>query len=140
MVKVGGEMTKKIKSRDLDHLIEQNDTELTFLSAYGGIANDSEDPSSILSALKRFLKAGGIKIQEKNQRIEFEFGYAKCVENGCKVYFKGSSLPLVNSDLMQNGFIDGKLPVRRGSCTVTMQIWDVEQRRFVERLIEHIRK
>ena len=140
MVKVGGEMTKKIKSRDLDHLIEQNDTELTFLSAYGGIANDSEDPSSILSALKRFLKAGGIKIQEKNQRIEFEFGYAKCVDNGCKVYFKGSSLPLVNSDLMQNGFIDGKLPVRRGSCTVTMQIWDVEQRRFVERLIEHIRK
>ncbi len=140
MVKVGGEMTKKIKSRDLDHLIEQNDTELTFLSAYGGIANDNEDPSSILSALKRFLKAGGIKIQEKNQRIEFEFGYAKCVDNGCKVYFKGSSLPLVNSDLMQNGFIDGKLPVRRGSCTVTMQIWDVEQRRFVERLIEHIRK
>lgn len=140
MVKAGGEMTKKIKSRDLDHLIEQNDTELTFLSAYGGIANDSEDPSSILSALKRFLKAGGIKIQEKNQRIEFEFGYAKCVDNGCKLYFKGNSLPLVNSDLMQNGFIDGKLPVRRGSCTVTMQIWDVEQRRFVERLIEHIKK
>ncbi len=140
MVKDGGEMTKKIKSRDLDHLIEQNDTELTFLSAYGGIANDSEDPSSILSALKRFLKAGGIKIQEKNQRIEFEFGYAKCVDNGCKLYFKGNSLPLVNSDLMQNGFIDGKLPVRRGSCTVTMQIWDVEQRRFVERLIEHIKK
>ena len=90
MVKLGGEMTKKIKSRDLDHLIEQNDTELTFLSAYGGIANDSEDPSSILSALKRFLKAGGIKIQEKNQRIEFEFGYAKCVDNGCKLYFKGN--------------------------------------------------
>ena len=67
MVKVGGEMTKKTKSRDLDHLIEQNDTELTFLSAYGGIANDSEAPSSILSALMRFLKAGGIKIQEKNQ-------------------------------------------------------------------------
>ena len=133
-------MTKKTKSRDLDHLIEQNDTELTFLSAYGGIANDSEAPSSILSALMRFLKAGGIKIQEKNQWIEFEFGYAKCVDNGCKVYFKGSSLPLVNSDLMQNGFIDGKLPVRRGSCTVTMQIWDVEQRRFVERLIEHIKK
>ena len=52
---------------------------------------------------------------------------------------KATSLPLVNSDLMQNGFIDGKLPVRRGSCTVTKS-WDTEQRRFVERLIEHIRK
>ena len=140
MVIVGGEMTKKSKSRDLDHLIEQNDTELTFLSAYGGVANDNEDPASILSALKRFLKAGGVTIQEKNQRIEFDFGYAQCVEKGCKIYFKGSSLPLVKSDLLQNGFIDGKLPVRRGSCTVTIQLWDVEQRRFVERLIEHMNK
>ena len=137
---LGGDMTKKTKSRDLDHLIEQNDTELTFLSAYGGINNESEDPSSILSAVKRFLRAGGVKFQDKNQRIEFEFGYAKCVDNGCKIYIKGSSLPLVKSDLMQNGFIDGKLPVRRGSCTVTLQSWDTEQRRFVERLIEHIRK
>ena len=78
-------MTKKSKSRDLDHLIEQNDTELTFLSAYGGVANDNEDPASILSALKRFLKAGGVTIQEKNQRIEFDFGYAQCVEKGCKI-------------------------------------------------------
>ena len=79
-------MTKKTKSRDLDHLIEQNDTELTFLSAYGGITNESEDPSSILSAVKRFLRAGGVKFQDKNQQIEFEFGYAKCVDNGCKIY------------------------------------------------------
>ena len=140
MVIVGGEMTKKTKSRDLDHLIEQNDTELTFLSAYGGVTNDNQDPESILSALKRFLKAGGVTTKDKNQRMEFDFGYAQCVDNGCKVYFKGSSLPLVKSDLMQNGFVDGKLPVRRGSCTVTMQIWDIEQRRFIERLIEHIKK
>ena len=101
-------MEKKTKSRDLDHLMEQNDTELSFLSAYGGVSNDVEDPKSILSAVKRFLKAGGVKFDEKKQRIEFQFGYAKCVDNGCKIYFKGSSLPLVKSDLMQNGFIDGK--------------------------------
>ena len=131
-------MEKKTKSRDLDHLMEQNDTELSFLSAYGGVSNDVEDPTSILSAVKRFLKAGGVKFDEKKQRIEFQFGYAKCVDNGCKIYFKGSSLPLVKSDLMQNGFIDGKLPVRRGSCTVTLQAWEVEQRRFIERIVEHL--
>ena len=133
-------MTKKSKSRDLDHLMEQNDTELSFLSAYGRLSNDEEDPSSIYSAVKRFLKAGGVKFEEKKQRIEFEFGYAQRVENGCKIYFKGRSLPLDNSDLMQTGFFDGKLPVRRGSCTVTIQSWDIEQRRFIERLVEHIKK
>ena len=140
MVRHGGKMVKKSKSRDLDHLMEQNDTELSFLSAYGGLSNDEQDPSSIYSAVKRFLKAGGVKFEEKKQRIEFEFGYAQRVDNGCKIYFKGRSLPLVNSDLMQTGFIDGKLPVRRGSCTVTIQSWDIEQRRFIERLVEHIKK
>jgi len=42
--------------------------------------------------------------------------------------------------LTQNGFIDGKLPVRRGSCTVTNQSWEVEQRRFIERIVEHLKK
>jgi hypothetical protein len=120
--------------------MEQNDTELSFLSAYGGLSNDEEDPSSIYSAVKRFLKAGGVTFEEKKQRINFEFGYAQCVANGCKIYFKGRSLPLVNSDLTQNGFIDGKLPVRRGSCTVTIQSWEVEQRRFIERIVEHLKK
>ena len=78
--------------------------------------------------------------EENKQRINFEFGYAQCVANGCKIYFKGRSLPLVNSDLTQNGFIDGKLPVRRGSCTVTIQSWEVEQRRFIERIVEHLKK
>ena len=133
-------MTKKTKSRDLDHLMEQNDTELSFLSAYGGVSNDNEDPESIFAALKRFLKAGGVTFQEKKRRIEFEFGYAQCVDNGCKLYFKGRSLPLVGSDLMQNGFVDGKLPVRRGSCTVTIQSWEIEQRRFIERMVEHLNK
>ena len=140
MVTISGKMAKKSKSRDLDHLMEQNDTELSFLSAYGGLSNDEEDPSSIYSAVKRFLKAGGVIFEENKQRINFEFGYAQCVKNGCKIYFKGRSLPLVNSDLMQNGFIDGKLPVRRGSCTVTIQSWEVEQRRFIERIVEHLKK
>lgn len=46
--------------RGLDHLMEQNEAELSFLSAYGGVDGNREvDGSSILSALKRFLQAGG---------------------------------------------------------------------------------
>ena len=82
---------------------------------------------------------GGVqKLDQIFVDTKFEFGYVKIVENGCKVYFKGKSLPLVASDLTQAGFVDGKLPVRRGSCTVTLQDWDIEQRRFVERLVEHL--
>lgn len=130
--------SKDSKSRDFDHLIEQNSTELSFLSAYGGLASDAADSTGIFSAIKRFLAAGGVEFSESNEKLELEFGYVKIVENGCKVYFKGKSLPLVASDLTQAGFVDGKLPVRRGSCTVTLQDWDIEQRRFVERLVEHL--
>ena len=131
---------KDSKSRDFDHLIEQNSTELSFLSAYGGLASDTSDSAGIFSAVKRFLSAGGVEFSEAKDKLELDFGYVKIVENGVKVYIKGKSLPLVASDLTQAGFVDGKLPVRKGSCTVTLQDWDIEQRRFIERLVEHISK
>ena len=131
--------TKESKSRDFDHLIEQNSTELTFLSAYGGLVNDASDPASVFLAIKRFLSSGGVEFSETKNKLLLEFGYVKVVDNGCKVHFKGKSLPLVGSDLTQSGFVDGKLPVRKGSCTVILQQWDVEQRRFIERLVEHLR-
>ena len=129
---------KDSKSRDFDHLIEQNSTELSFLSAYGGLASDTADSTGIFSAIKRFMAAGGVEFFESKEKLEFEFGYVKIVDNGVKVHVKGKSLPLVASDLTQAGFVDGKLPARRGSCTVTLQDWDIEQRRFVERLVEHL--
>jgi hypothetical protein len=84
------------------------------------------------------LSACGVEFSETADKLELEFGYVKIVDNGVKVYIKGKSLPLVASDLTQAGFVDGKLPVRKGSCTVTLQDWDIEQRRFLERLVEHI--
>lgn len=51
--------------RGLDHLMEQNETELGFLSAYGGVDDaSSSDGEAILAALKRFLTAGGVACQE----------------------------------------------------------------------------
>ncbi len=129
---------KESKSRDFDHLIEQNTTELTFLSAYGGLASETADSVGIFSAIKRFLSAGGVNFSESNNQLNLEFGYVKIVDNGVKIHIKGKSLPLVASDLTQAGFIDGNLPVRKGSCTVTLQDWDIEQRRFIDRLIEHL--
>ena len=40
--------------RGLDHLMEQNDTELDFLSAYGGVGDaEQADGAALLSALHR---------------------------------------------------------------------------------------
>lgn len=129
---------KDSKSRDFDHLIEQNSTELTFLSAYGGLPTEAADSTAIFSAIKRFISAGGVEFSESNNKLNLEFGYVKIVDNGVKIHIKGKSLPLVASDLTQAGFVDGKLPVRKGSCTVTLQDWGIDQRRFIERLIEHV--
>ena len=82
----GGDMSSKdSKSRDFDHLIEQNSTELSFLSAYGGLASDAADSTGIFSAIKRFMAAGGVEFSGSKEKLEFEFGYVKIVENGVKV-------------------------------------------------------
>jgi hypothetical protein len=44
----------------------------------------------------------------------------------------------VNSDLTEVGFVDGNLSKDKSSVSVVMQNWNYEQRRFVERLVEHL--
>ena len=73
------------KSRDFDHLIEQNSTELTFLSAYGGLASDTADSAGIFSAVKRFLSAGGVEFSETKDKLELDFGYVNIVNKGVNV-------------------------------------------------------
>ncbi|MDA8588392.1 hypothetical protein N9L41_02680 [Euryarchaeota archaeon] len=126
------------KSRDLDHLMEQNSTELEFLSAYGGSSSEG-DGEAIFSALQRFLKAGGVeaKLNKKKDSIKFSFGKASIGERGCKISFKGTDLPLVVSDLLQPGFTHGKLAKDRRTCSANMVEWGIEQRRFIERMVEY---
>ena len=53
--------------RGLDHLMEQNETELDFLSAYGGLDDGQMgDGAAILAALQRFLRAGGLEAKLKD--------------------------------------------------------------------------
>ena len=126
------------KSRDLDHLMEQNSTELDFLSAYGGSSSEG-DGEAIFAALQRFLKAGGVrmKLNRKKDSVSFSFGKAKCEHNGCEISFEGANLPLVASDLLQSGFARGVLDDDRMKASVLMTEWGVEQRRFIERLVEY---
>ena len=92
MVKLGGTLSSKpTKSRDFDHLIEQNSTELDFLSAYGGLTSDSTDVAGIFSAIKRFLKAGGVEFTESETKLTLDFGYVQQVENGCCLLYTSPS-------------------------------------------------
>ena len=127
------------KSRDLDHLMEQNSTELDFLSAYGGSSSEG-DGAAIFAALRRFLKAGGVHstLNKKETSLSFDFGKASVEENGCLISFKGKNLPLVTSDVQQAGFVQGTLTKTRTSCKVIMVEWGLEQRRFIERLVEYL--
>lgn len=125
------------KQRDLDHLMEQNSTELGFLSAYGGTSMEG-DGAPLLAALTRFLKAGQVAVEEASKsEITFGFGSATVVETGCKVVFEGENLPLVPSDIQQVGFAHGTLAKNRKHCEVVLIEWGFEQRRFIERLTEH---
>lgn len=124
--------------RGLDHLMEQNDTELDFLAAYGGVDDGQKsDGAALLSALHRFLKAGGLKSTLEGTTLTFDGGKAVAEDNGCRLTMTGEHLPLVASDLTGPGFAEGNLSPDRTSMSTLLTSWTVEQRRFVERLVEH---
>ena len=126
--------------RGLDHLMEQNEAELGFLSAYGGVDSPKgEDGSAILEALLRFMRAGGIECEQKAGKVVFEFGSATAESDGCLVLCKGKHLPLVASDLHAPGFHDGIIGTKREKVSVRFTLWNQDHRRFLERLVEHHR-
>ena len=62
--------------RGLDHLMEQNETELDFLSAYGGVDDGQKgDGHALLSALQRFLRAGGLESRISTIQPSFCLGF-----------------------------------------------------------------
>jgi len=124
--------------RGLDHLMEQNEAELDFLSAYGGVDDaSSTDAEAILAALERFLKAGGIGCEDDEGTLVFAFGTAKAEDEGCRIIVHGQHLPLVTSDMHASGFRSAVLAGDRSSVEVWLTAWGMEQRRFIERLVEH---
>lgn len=126
--------------RGLDHLMEQNEAELSFLSAYGGVDSPKgEDGFAILEALLRFLRAGGLECDHAENKVLFEFGSATAQSDGCLVVCEGKHLPLVVSDLHCPGFHDGILSPKHDKVSVRFTSWNQDHRRFLERLVEHHR-
>ena len=103
--------------RGLDHLIEQNETDLGFLSAYGG----GESPEELLKLVENAIT--------KEMKVE-------AVEDGVMFSLSMTDLPLVNSDIERRGFLNGKLDKKGVQVTITD--FGPEQRRFIERLVEFI--
>ena len=127
--------SNKSTGRGLDHIIEQNSTELDFLSAYVG--PEQVDSSEIISAMERFCKRKNYDFEVVDSKMEFPFGFAKPLADGVAVSVKGEHLPLVPSDLVQVGFTDGILSKKRDSCEVVFLEWRNTQQRFLERIFEH---
>ena len=107
-----------MSGRGLDHLIEQNETDLGFLSAYGG----GESPEELLALIQQSV------CEEMNIEVNDE---------GVFFVLIAKNLPLVESDINRRGFLNGELNSDRVSVTITD--FGPEQKRFIERLVEFIR-
>jgi hypothetical protein len=106
-----------MSGRGLDELLEQNETDLGFLSAYGG----GESPDELLLLIQAAICS--------EMKVEV-------VEDGVLLKLKKKNLPLVPSDVERRGFRDGKLDTKGVEVIITD--FGPEQRRFIERLVEFI--
>ena len=148
-------MTKKKNlGRGLDDLLNQHDTDLPFLSAYGEDERLSLDgglpPSTsstnfveLMAALQRLIVQEGEELTKKSE-IEAEIGdflSLKLVEEGVAVLVKSNKkiLPLVPTDLQQPGMVKGKISTSNKECEVIIVDWGVPCRRLIERLIEFLK-
>ena len=104
-----------MSGRGLDHLIEQNETDLGFLSAYGG----GESPEELLSLIREVIC--------EEMKIEV-------VDEGILFSLEKASLPA--ADISRRGFLNGELSDSKVEVTITD--FGPEQRRFIERLVEFI--
>lgn len=125
-------MSEKGLGRGLEHLIEQNATELGFLDAYGP---KDEDPEAVFDEVVSVLRVLNPVLKKDVATIN---GVEVAVSNGvCTVRWSGASLPLVRSDLQQPGMRSGHLDHDRSNAVVELVGWTMEVRRLLGRLVEH---
>ena len=126
-------MTERGLGRGLDHLIEQNATELGFLDAYG--PTPDEALGEIFDAACRALSplgGGGDDTTFETDGLRLER-----LKVGTRLTWSGANLPLVKSDLRLPGMREGHLSSERDEAVVTFVDWTHEVRRFLERAVEH---
>tara|TARA_B100001996_G_scaffold127030_1_gene96343 strand:+ start:3300 stop:3704 length:405 start_codon:yes stop_codon:yes gene_type:complete len=130
-------MTDEEIPRGLDHLMEQNATDLPFLASYGAEMDGMDiDVEALFSGVEAFLSSRRVKFDIDEDSIIYHATRITKHEEGLLINIDHDHLPLVHSDLDRVGFVEGRLNDDRSSLSVILQMWGSEHRRFLERLVE----
>ena len=131
-------MDEEEMARGLDHLMEQNETELPFLASYGADMDGMGiDVDALFSGVETFLSSRRVKFEMNEGCIKYNSTCITKHEDGLLIEIEHEHLPLVNSDLDRVGFVQGRLHADKSKLSVILQMWGGEHRRFLERLVEH---
>ena len=126
-------MARKL-GRGLDDLLDDNDVDLPFLSAYGEASGEHIE-GSLVATDSQELHAAMRRHMDDNIPEELKM---KVGEDGVLLEVSGkNALPLVPSDLAMPGFEKGELSDDRKSASVIITAWGVEVRRLLDGLSEH---
>lgn len=132
------DMDEDEMARGLDHLMEQNETELPFLASYGADMDGSGiDVVALFSGVETFLSSRGVDFEVDEDCIKYNSISISKHEDGLLFEVEHEQLPLVHSDLDRVGFFQGTLHEDKSKLSVILQMWGGEHRRFLERLVEH---
>ena len=130
-------MTDEEIPRGLDHLMEQNATDLPFLASYGAEMDGMDiDVEALFSGVEAFLASRRVDFEINDDSITYHATRITKHEEGLHINIEHDHLPLVHSDLDRVGFVEGRLNDDRSSLSVILQMWGSEHRRFLERLVE----
>ena len=125
-------------ARGLDHLMEQNETDLPFLASYGAEMDGvGIDVDALFSGVEAFLSSRRIEFENNEDCITYHSTRISKHEEGLLIEIEHEHLPLVHSDLDRVGFFQGRLHEDKSKLSVILQMWGGEHRRFLERLVEH---
>ena len=125
-------------ARGLDHLMEQNETDLPFLASYGAEMDGvGIDVDALFSGVEAFLSSRRIEFENNDDCITYDSTCISKHEEGLLIEIEHEHLTLVHSDLDRVGFFQGTLHEDKSKLSVILQMWGGEHRRFLERLVEH---
>ncbi len=130
-------MTDEEIPRGLDHLMEQNATDLPFLAAYGAEMDGAAiDVEALFTGVEAFLSSRRIEFTINDDCINYDATSITKHEEGLLIEIEHDHLPLVHSDLDRVGFFQGTLHGDKSKLSVILQMCGSEHRRFLERLVE----
>ncbi len=143
-------MSKKKLSKGFDDLFSQNETDLSFLDAYGetnleyisGLPESTQNHQNsdeLFDVILRLLKSEKVGIKYTSKKITLgKFLLVIKKNNQIEISIKSEtlSLPLVKSDLMSPGFSDSHLSEDSMNCSLIIDSWGIASKIFFSRIIE----